>query len=160
MCWIRHQALGNEHQLTWNSASQAVHKICFCHIVMTVDLPILLKNLTKFVNFQGSVKDSPTIVSCYLRFFYSLIKSVYFGSLHSKILKLKPLVDIWGSEGYDSGRKKKVEIIKRGFFEERNVVYVAWKVFNCQCINSYSYCYRGFSSTLVKPDYHGKMNAF
>lgn len=100
----------------WNSASQAVHKICICHI-MTVDLPVLLENWTKFVNLQGSVKDSPIVVSRYLRFFSSLTKSVSFGSLHSTILKLKPLVDLSGSEGYDGGGGAgKVEIIIRFFF--------------------------------------------
>lgn len=101
MWWIRCQSLGNEHQLTWSSVSQAVHKICVCHIIMTVDLPVLLENWTEFVNLQGSVKDSPIVVNCYLTFFSSLTKSVSFWSLCAKILKLKPLVDVSGSKGYN-----------------------------------------------------------
>lgn len=55
-----------------------------------------------------------------LIFFLSLTKSVFFGSLHSKILKFRLLVDVSGNKGYDNG-KKLVEIII-GLLEKRNIV--------------------------------------
>lgn len=65
---------------------------------MILELPVLVGDLTKFVDLQGSIKDSLIVVSCCCRFFSSLTKSISFGSLHSKILTLKTLVDVSRSE--------------------------------------------------------------
>lgn len=60
---------------------------------MTPELPGLVGNLTKFVDLQGSIKHSLIVVQILF-----LLKSISFGSLHSKIPTLKTLVDISRSE--------------------------------------------------------------
>lgn len=59
------------------------------------------------LTFKDQLKDCSVVVSCYLRFFSSLTRSVSLGSLHSEILNLKPLIDMSDSEGCDiEGGKK------------------------------------------------------
>lgn len=48
----------NEWKIAWNGASEAVHKICVCYIIKTINLPVPLENGIIFVNLQGLVGRS------------------------------------------------------------------------------------------------------